>query len=103
MRAARIENGLVADLWMVPSLDCYGPAVILVVAPDHVQLGASYDPETGFTNPPAEVLAVDVDALRAAAYREEADPLFFKFQRGEATREEWLASIEAIKARYPKA
>jgi len=43
------------------------------------------------------------DALRATAYREEADPLFFKYQRGEATKEEWLASIEAIKARYPKA
>jgi hypothetical protein len=42
------------------------------------------------------------DAQRAAAYRDEADPLFFKFQRGDATKEQWLASIEAIKARFPK-
>ena len=41
----------------------------------------------------------DVGALRAAAYREEADPLFFKYQRGEATREEWLDKIEEIKQR----
>jgi hypothetical protein len=38
---------------------------------------------------------------RAAAYATEADPLFFKAQRGEATEEEWLAKIEEIKTRYP--
>lgn len=38
---------------------------------------------------------------RAAAYREESDPLFFKSQRGEATREEWLAKVQEIKQRYP--
>lgn len=38
---------------------------------------------------------------RAAAYREEADPLFFKSERGEATREEWLAKVEEIRLRYP--
>ena len=40
-------------------------------------------------------------ALRAAAYRAEADPLFFKAQRGEATAEEWLAKVAEIKARFP--
>jgi len=38
---------------------------------------------------------------RAAAYRGEADPLFFKYQRGEATEQEWLDKIEEIRARYP--
>jgi len=38
---------------------------------------------------------------RSAAYREEADPLFFKAERGEATREEWLAKVEEIRNRYP--
>jgi 16S rRNA G527 N7-methylase RsmG len=37
---------------------------------------------------------------RAKAYAEEADPLFFKAQRGEATIEEWKAKVEEIKARY---
>lgn len=41
------------------------------------------------------------EALRAAAYREEADPLFFKAQRGEATLEEWRAKVAEIKARLP--
>jgi hypothetical protein len=41
------------------------------------------------------------EALRKAAYIAESDPLFFKYQRDEATKEEWLAKIEEIKARYP--
>lgn len=48
----------------------------------------------------AELLAM-AEAQRAAAYREEADPLFFKYQRGSATKEEWLAKIDEIKARFP--
>lgn len=38
---------------------------------------------------------------RLIAYREEADPLFFKIQRNEATNEEWIAKIQEIKTRYP--
>ena len=38
---------------------------------------------------------------RAAAYRVEADPLFFMSQRGEATVEEWQAKVAEIKARFP--
>ena len=38
---------------------------------------------------------------RAMAYRNEADPMFFKAQRGEATAEEWLAKVAEIKARFP--
>ena len=37
---------------------------------------------------------------RAEAYRTEADPLFFKTQRGEATLEEWSAKVDEIRARY---
>ena len=38
---------------------------------------------------------------RINAYRAEADPLFFKSQRGEATTAEWEAKVAEIKARYP--
>ena len=40
-------------------------------------------------------------AARMEAYRTEADPLFFKAQRGEATVEEWQAKVAEIKARFP--
>lgn len=39
--------------------------------------------------------------LRAAAYQYEADPIFFKWQRGEATQADWLAAVEAVKSRFP--
>ncbi|MFJ3045322.1 hypothetical protein ACIPEN_05795 [Herbaspirillum chlorophenolicum] len=39
---------------------------------------------------------------RQQAYALEADPLFFKYQRGEVTREDWLAAVDAVRARFPK-
>ena len=40
--------------------------------------------------------------LRASAYTSEADPLFFKAQRGEATMQQWLDKVAEIKSRYPE-
>jgi len=39
---------------------------------------------------------------RQAAYISEADPLFFKAQRGEATMEDWQAKVAEIRDRFPK-
>lgn len=63
--------------------------------------------------PSAEALAVQAEAdYRAAleardnAMREvlavEADPQFFRWQRGEASKEDWLAAVAGVKARFPK-
>ena len=49
----------------------------------------------------AEQPRKEAEANRAAAYRLEADPLFFKAQRGEATTDEWTAKVAEIKARFP--
>jgi hypothetical protein len=38
---------------------------------------------------------------RSVAYRNESDPLFFKWQRGEGTEQEWKDAVAAIQARYP--
>lgn len=43
-----------------------------------------------------------IENARRVAYEIEADPLFFKMQRGEATQEQWLAKIQEIKQRFPK-
>lgn len=45
-------------------------------------------------------LTAQAEANRAEAYRTESDPLFFKWQRGSATEQEWLDAVAAIKARY---
>lgn len=42
-----------------------------------------------------------VEAARRAAYQQEADSLFFKWQAGEATKEEWLSSREKVRLDYP--
>lgn len=38
---------------------------------------------------------------RSAAYATEADPLFFKAQRGEAELADWEAKVAEIRVRFP--
>jgi hypothetical protein len=47
-----------------------------------------------------EQLSEQKDEQRRYAYQTEADPLFFKWQRGEATQEQWLAKVAEIKVRF---
>jgi hypothetical protein len=51
--------------------------------------------------PTPEELKAVAEAKRQSAYTQEADPLFFKWQAGEAAQEEWLAKREEIRLRYP--
>lgn len=44
----------------------------------------------------------NAEKQRSEAYRNESDPLFFKWQRGEATEQEWLDKVNEIKQRFPK-
>ncbi len=46
-------------------------------------------------------LAARDEALRQALAAE-ADPLFFRWQRDEVGKEDWLAAVAGVKARYPK-
>lgn len=41
------------------------------------------------------------DRKRMVAYQQQADPLFFKWQRGEATEQEWKDAVAAVKTRFP--
>jgi hypothetical protein len=70
--------------------------------------------DTNQTQPTEAEIAAEVARLTALepariatenrrnAYIAEADALFFKAQRGEATMEEWQAKVAEIKARFPK-
>jgi hypothetical protein len=42
-----------------------------------------------------------VETARAQAYREASDPIFFQYQRGDATEAEWLAAVQAVKDQHP--
>ncbi|WP_374342548.1 hypothetical protein [Azonexus sp.] len=46
-------------------------------------------------------LAEAARSARAAAFAKESDPLFFKWQRGEATEADWRGKCAEIRARYP--
>jgi hypothetical protein len=65
-----------------------------------------YSPELYVEDESVSIVPVldttDYSAKRANDYRNESDPLFFKWQRGEATEQEWLNKVAEIKARYPQ-
>jgi hypothetical protein len=52
--------------------------------------------------PTTDELNASAIAGREAAYRSEADPLYFQFQRGDVEKQVWLDKIAEIKARFPK-
>jgi hypothetical protein len=65
------------------------------------------------TEPAAEEIAAEAARLeaaepfrfaqqqRSAAYQQEADPLFFKYQAGEVDKADWIAKREEIRQRFP--
>lgn len=48
-----------------------------------------------------EVAYEQVEQARAQAYRETSDPIFFEYQRGDATEAEWLTAVQAVKDANP--
>ena len=43
-----------------------------------------------------------VETNRRNAYQKESDPIYMRWQRGDATEKDWLDKIEEIKDRFPK-
>lgn len=48
-----------------------------------------------------EVAYSKVEADRQVAYRDTADPIFFEFQRGDMTEQDWLDAVQAVKDANP--
>lgn len=42
-----------------------------------------------------------VEQRRQAAYERDADPVFFRWQRGTATEQDWLNAVQAVKDAHP--
>lgn len=76
--------------------DIYAQAV----AGEYGQVAPYVVPPVPELIPPTQA---QIDAMRKAAYQSEADPLFFKWQRGESTEQAWLNKIADIRQRYPDA
>jgi hypothetical protein len=48
-----------------------------------------------------ETAYATVEATRQAEYQRTADPLYFKWQAGSGTQEEWVAARQAVKDAHP--
>jgi hypothetical protein len=48
-----------------------------------------------------EVARQQVAQARQVAYREFSDPIFFEYQRGNNTEQDWLDAVQAVKDTHP--
>jgi hypothetical protein len=99
MRAIHILDGKVINIIEVTSLDSFQPETGYLHADDPAaQIGGLVIDGKFYPNRPSNA---EQQEARRKAYEQEADPLYFMVQRGEATQEEWQAKIAEIKARLP--
>lgn len=82
---ALIENNIVTNI---------------IVADDFVSIPVPGD----WVECPNDLVMGDnyMNYLRGKAYIAESDPIYFKWQRGEATEQEWLNKVAEIKTKYPE-
>lgn len=59
-----------------------------------------YESEVWEAERPVRERAIIQD-IRRQAYQREADPLYFGFQRGDNTEQEWLDAVQAVKDANP--
>jgi hypothetical protein len=96
MKFAIIENGVVSNVVVADA-----PLGGNWVQTEQAGPGWLYQGGQFLSPPPVVTTKVEQEAKRHAAYTTEADPLFFKWQAGEATEEEWLTKRQEIRDRYP--
>ena len=48
-----------------------------------------------------EAQVAAVEQARLTAYEQQSDPVFFKWQRNDATEAEWREAVAKVKAEYP--
>ena len=73
------------------SLSWYGPSD----APTWQEINAAW-PQVNYDNQCAVI-----EATRLDAYEKQSDPLYFKWQRGDATEAEWRAAVAKVKTDNP--
>jgi hypothetical protein len=73
----------------------------LVRLRDPVQINGGWVQHWETVELPVSQQTENLKAARGHAYTEEADPLFFKAQRGEAELAEWENKVQEIRDRYP--
>jgi len=98
VNAVVIAEGKPGDDWLAAN-----PDAVEVTGLDPmpgVGTGWTYDGEWVAPVPPVPTRE-EVEAERREAYQTDSDPLFFGWQRGENTEQEWLAAVQAVKDAHP--
>ena len=79
----------------------YNELTQLIRVVDPVQIDGEWTQQWETLDLPVSQQIENLKAARANAYTEEADPLFFKAQRGEVEIAEWEAKVTEIRDRFP--
>lgn len=104
MKKAEIVSGKVVNIILVDPNNIPDWCANWPEATELCEIGGSYVDGSFIPKPQPEPEPPTLEqqqVARADAYAKEADPIFFKWQRSEATEQEWLDKIEEIKLRYP--
>lgn len=104
MNKAEIKNGIVTNIIVVDPSNIPNWCANWPEATELCEIGDSYIEGSFIPKPqpePEPHTLGQQQSARAKAYAKEADPIFFKWQRDEATEQEWLDKVEEIKLRFP--
>ena len=98
VNAVVLAEGKAGDAWLKAN-----PNAVEVTGMDPqpgIGTGWTYD---GSWVPPVvpPLTREQVEIIRQGAYQQTADPLFFGWQRGENTEQEWLDAVQAVKDAHP--
>ena len=94
--------------WTVKAIQSLRPNAEFVLRGDQLEWLDQNQTEPTAQEIAAEAARLEADEprqiaqqQRSAAYQQEADPLFFKYQAGEVDKADWIAKREEIRQRFP--
>ena len=79
----------------------YNELTQMIRAVEAVQIDGEWTQQWEVIDLPIEQQTENLRTARAEAYRTEADPLFFRAQRGETKMSEWSSKVQEIRNRFP--
>jgi hypothetical protein len=104
MKAAHVINQVVVNTIEVESLSFAVDEGILILDTGEeikggwAEIGGMYLSSRFYPTRPSNSQQIE---NRQLAYQKQSDPIFFMYQRGTATEQEWKLVIENVKSRYP--
>jgi hypothetical protein len=79
----------------------YNELTQLIRVLDPVEIDEVWTQQWEVMELPVDQQVENLKVARAQAYADEADPMFFKAERGEGSKAEWEAKVQEIRDRFP--